>query len=72
MTHVGEKSYARAYFDAKTDAGREKRIAWMNWWAQSGSLLGSLSGAEIHGNGNITNYKKIWQFFSARFFSAFM
>ena len=23
------KTYARAYFDAKTDAGREKRIAWM-------------------------------------------
>ena len=24
-----KKTYARAYFDAKTDAGREKRIAWM-------------------------------------------
>ncbi|WP_425755227.1 YdeI/OmpD-associated family protein [Ihubacter sp. rT4E-8] len=23
------KTYARAYFDAKTDTGREKRIAWM-------------------------------------------
>lgn len=23
------KSYTRAYFDAKTDAGRERRIAWM-------------------------------------------
>lgn len=23
------KTYTRAYFDAKTDAGREKRIAWM-------------------------------------------
>lgn len=23
------KTYARAYFDAKTDAGREKRIAWI-------------------------------------------
>ena len=23
------KTYARAYFDAKTDAGREKRMAWM-------------------------------------------
>lgn len=23
------KTYARAYFDAKTDAGREKRLAWM-------------------------------------------
>lgn len=23
------KTYARAYFDAKTDAGRERRIAWM-------------------------------------------
>lgn len=23
------KTYARAYFDAKTDAGREKRVAWM-------------------------------------------
>ncbi len=24
-----KKTYARAYFDAKTDAGREKRFAWM-------------------------------------------
>lgn len=24
-----KKTYVRAYFDAKTDAGREKRIAWM-------------------------------------------
>lgn len=24
-----KKTYARAYFDAKTDAGREKRIVWM-------------------------------------------
>lgn len=24
-----KKTYARAYFDAKTDAGRQKRIAWM-------------------------------------------
>ena len=24
-----KKTYARAYFDAKTDAGREKRIAWI-------------------------------------------
>ncbi|MCI8484039.1 MAG: hypothetical protein HFH41_06835 [Lachnospiraceae bacterium] len=24
-----KKTYARAYFDAKTDAGRKKRIAWM-------------------------------------------
>lgn len=24
-----KKTYARAYFDAKTDAGREKRLAWM-------------------------------------------
>lgn len=24
-----KKTYTRAYFDAKTDAGREKRIAWM-------------------------------------------
>ena len=23
------KTYARAYFDAKTDAGREKRLAWI-------------------------------------------
>lgn len=24
-----KKTYARAYFDAKTDAGRERRLAWM-------------------------------------------
>lgn len=24
-----KKTYTRAYFDAKTDAGRERRIAWM-------------------------------------------
>lgn len=24
-----KKTYAKAYFDAKTDAGREKRMAWM-------------------------------------------
>lgn len=24
-----KKTYTRAYFDAKTDAGREKRIPWM-------------------------------------------
>lgn len=24
-----KKTYTRAYFDAKTDAGREKRIAWI-------------------------------------------
>lgn len=24
-----KKTYTRAYFDAKTDVGREKRIAWM-------------------------------------------
>ena len=24
-----KKTYARAYFDAKTDAGREKRLAWL-------------------------------------------
>ena len=24
-----KKTYTRAYFDAKTDAGRKKRIAWM-------------------------------------------
>ena len=30
MTDFGrKKTYARAYFDAKTDAGREKRIVWM-------------------------------------------
>ncbi len=29
MSPSVKKTYARAYFDAKTDAGREKRIAWM-------------------------------------------
>ena len=29
MSPSVRKTYARAYFDAKTDAGREKRIAWM-------------------------------------------
>ncbi|MCI8364191.1 MAG: hypothetical protein HFG34_04490 [Eubacterium sp.] len=29
MTLSVKKTYTRAYFDAKTDAGREKRIAWM-------------------------------------------
>lgn len=24
-----KKTYVRAYFDAKTDAGREKKMAWM-------------------------------------------
>ena len=24
-----KKTYTRAYFDAKTDAGRERRVAWM-------------------------------------------
>lgn len=24
-----KKTYTRAYFDAKTDAGREKRVVWM-------------------------------------------
>ncbi len=24
-----KKTYTRAYLDAKTDAGREKRLAWM-------------------------------------------
>lgn len=24
-----KKTYARAYFDAKTEAGREKRLAWI-------------------------------------------
>ena len=24
-----KKTYTRAWFDAKTDAGREKRLAWM-------------------------------------------
>lgn len=29
MSMSVKKTYTRAYFDAKTDAGREKRIAWM-------------------------------------------
>lgn len=29
MSLSAKKTYTRAYFDAKTDAGREKRIAWM-------------------------------------------
>ncbi|MBD5518926.1 MAG: hypothetical protein HDR07_10765 [Lachnospiraceae bacterium] len=29
MSPSVKKTYARAYFDAKTDAGREKRVAWM-------------------------------------------
>ena len=29
MSPSVRKTYARAYFDAKTDAGREKRLAWM-------------------------------------------
>ncbi len=29
MSPSVKKTYARAYLDAKTDAGREKRIAWM-------------------------------------------
>ena len=29
MSPSVKKTYARAYFDAKTEAGREKRIAWM-------------------------------------------
>ncbi len=29
MSMSVRKTYTRAYFDAKTDAGREKRIAWM-------------------------------------------
>lgn len=29
MSPSVQKTYTRAYFDAKTDAGREKRIAWM-------------------------------------------
>ena len=29
MSSSVKKTYTRAYFDAKTDAGREKRIAWM-------------------------------------------
>ncbi len=29
MSPSVQKTYTRAYYDAKTDAGREKRIAWM-------------------------------------------
>jgi hypothetical protein len=30
MTQLSvKKTYARAYFDAKTDTGRERRLAWM-------------------------------------------
>ena len=29
MSPSVKKTYTRAYYDAKTDAGREKRIAWM-------------------------------------------
>lgn len=29
MSFSVKKTYTRAYFDAKTDAGREKRISWM-------------------------------------------
>ncbi len=29
MSPSVQKTYTRAYFDAKTDAGREKRLAWM-------------------------------------------
>lgn len=29
MSPSVKKTYAKAYFDAKTDSGREKRIAWM-------------------------------------------
>ena len=29
MSMSVKKTYTRAYFDAKTDAGRERRIAWM-------------------------------------------
>lgn len=29
MSPSVKKTYAKAYFDAKTDAGRQKRIAWM-------------------------------------------
>lgn len=29
MSPSAKKTYTRAYFDAKTDAGREKRIVWM-------------------------------------------
>lgn len=29
MSHSVKRTYTRAYFDAKTEAGREKRIAWI-------------------------------------------
>jgi hypothetical protein len=29
MSPSVKKTYTRAYFDAKTDAGRGKRLAWM-------------------------------------------
>ena len=29
MSPSVKKTYTRAYFDAKTDAGREKRMAWI-------------------------------------------
>ena len=29
MSPSVKKTYTRAYFDAKTEAGREKRLAWM-------------------------------------------
>ena len=29
MSLSARKTYTRAYLDAKTDAGREKRLAWM-------------------------------------------
>ncbi len=29
MSPSVKKTYTRAYYDAKTDAGREKRVAWM-------------------------------------------
>ncbi|MDR2884784.1 MAG: YdeI/OmpD-associated family protein, partial [Deferribacteraceae bacterium] len=29
MSPSVKKTYARAYFDAKTDAGRNKRLSWM-------------------------------------------
>lgn len=29
MPPSAEKTYARAYFDAKTDAGKQKRLAWI-------------------------------------------
>lgn len=29
MSHSVQKTYVRAYFDAKTEAGRERRLSWM-------------------------------------------